>query len=558
MTKGDRLPHPRTTAAIRFASEAYDIARPRIMGRQSAGHSFLRAIVSASGGQPVSAYGLPRDKADLIQAVGALDPEATTRWLNLGELERRFSGVCHRPDVALGQEARLRLRAGPARYCLTGVTHTTASPGSMAELANTLVEPLMPWDALICTSAAVAETVRRVQAASTDYLRWRLGDAVRIESPQLPVIPLGIHCADFVFDDAERAAARAALELAADDVLALFVGRRSFGAKAHPQAMYQGLQAAASSTGVRVVLAECGWSPTERIANAHINGAALFAPSVRHLMPDGQDPAELRRYWAAADLFVSLSDNVQETFGLTPLEAMAAGLPVVATDWNGYRDTVRSGVDGFLIPTWAPAAGFGDWIAKGLEIGSLDYDAHNWSAASTTSLDMAALVEALSALISQPGLRRQMGEAGQARARDVFDWTHVIRRYEALWGELNARRLSVTDNPGELAWVEGAPRFAPPRLDPFAAFGHYPTQAITAATMASLAPGSSLETYRAMIGSDLWFATAAPEARAAPVLAALADGPAAIADLAPLMRANWGTAVVTVATLAKMGLLRLG
>ena len=41
---------------------------------------------------------------------------------------------------------------------------------------------------------------------------------------------------------------------------------------------------------------------------------------------------------AIPDIFVSLSDNIQETFGLTPLEGMASGLPVVATDWNGYRD----------------------------------------------------------------------------------------------------------------------------------------------------------------------------------------------------------------------------
>ncbi len=41
--------------------------------------------------------------------------------------------------------------------------------------------------------------------------------------------------------------------------------------------------------------------------------------------------------WQAADIFTSLSDNIQETFGLTPIEAMAAGLPSVVTDWDGYQ-----------------------------------------------------------------------------------------------------------------------------------------------------------------------------------------------------------------------------
>ena len=40
---------------------------------------------------------------------------------------------------------------------------------------------------------------------------------------------------------------------------------------------------------------------------------------------------------------------MQETFGLTPLEAMAAGLPCVVSDWNGYRDTVRLFLEG--VPT---------------------------------------------------------------------------------------------------------------------------------------------------------------------------------------------------------------
>ena len=54
---------------------------------------------------------------------------------------------------------------------------------------------------------------------------------------------------------------------------------------------------------------------------------------------------------------MSLVDNTQETFGLAVAEAMAAGLPVVASNWNGYRDLVRHGVDGYLVPSrWASTA----------------------------------------------------------------------------------------------------------------------------------------------------------------------------------------------------------
>ena len=67
----------------------------------------------------------------------------------------------------------------------------------------------------------------------------------------------------------------------------------------------------------------------------------------------GSQPASERRKklaLAAADLFCSPADNLQETFGLSVLEAMASSLPVVASDWNGYRDLVLHGRTGWLVP----------------------------------------------------------------------------------------------------------------------------------------------------------------------------------------------------------------
>lgn len=57
--------------------------------------------------------------------------------------------------------------------------------------------------------------------------------------------------------------------------------------------------------------------------------------------------------YSASDVFCSLVDNYQETFGLTLLEAMSHGLPVIASDFNGYRELVQPGITGFLVPTYA-------------------------------------------------------------------------------------------------------------------------------------------------------------------------------------------------------------
>ena len=57
--------------------------------------------------------------------------------------------------------------------------------------------------------------------------------------------------------------------------------------------------------------------------------------------------------YRAADIYVSLSDNLQETFGISIIEAMAAGLPVIASDINGYSELISHNETGCRIPvTW--------------------------------------------------------------------------------------------------------------------------------------------------------------------------------------------------------------
>jgi hypothetical protein len=186
---------------------------------------------------------------------------------------------------------------------------------------------------------------------------------------------------------------------------------------------------------------------------------------------------------------------VQETFGLTPIEAMAAGLPCVVTDWDGYRDTVRDGVDGFRIATYAPRAGLGRDLAYHHANDWISYDTYISTAAQMTAVDLAAATEALCALIVNPDLRRRMGEAGRARAREVFDWSVIIPQYQALWAELAARRTASSDLGVRPDIVDN-----PRRLDPFQMFASYPTEAIGTTTVILSEPGLTLEDARARLG----------------------------------------------------------
>ncbi|MFX4717673.1 glycosyltransferase, partial [Acinetobacter baumannii] len=84
-----------------------------------------------------------------------------------------------------------------------------------------------------------------------------------------------------------------------------------------------------------------------------------------------------------------------ETFGITPLEAMAAGLPVVVSDWDGYRATVRHGVEGFLVETLGGPPGLGDLMLDRHLFGMDSYQSYVGQVAQYTAVHVAKAAEAL-------------------------------------------------------------------------------------------------------------------------------------------------------------------
>lgn len=543
-----------SNAAVLFEPDGYVLDGPKLMGRQSAGNGFLRATVASQGPETLWGYTPSKRSAEIFETVVAdLDPAVKAAWLPASRLDLLAKvGTLYLPGPDLATHARLRLRLGPGAYSLVGVTHTIASHLAMDAITGLLTGPVMPWDALICTSRAVSESVRVMLAAEAEYLAWRLGAKAAPPIPELPTIPLGIHTADFAASPDEREAARTALGIAPDETVALFVGRLSFHAKAHPHAMYAGLERAARETGRKIVLLQCGWFANDFIEKAFRSGAATFAPSVRALFADGRADVSRRRAWAAGDVFVSLSDNIQETFGLAPVEAMAAGLPVVVTDWDGYKDTVRDGIDGFRIPTAMPAPAFGFRFALDYEAGTHTYDHYCGATCQTISVDFGKLVQALSTIVARPDLRRTMGEAGRRRAREQFDWGAVMKDYRALYTHLAGIRAEAAGRIGP------APRAAPARMSPFAAFANFSTALIEPQTAVRLLPGATVEAWDAMRVHPLFdYAQGALPERAVMdgVIRSLGERAETVDALAETLRVPVPTALIAVSVLAKMGLV---
>jgi glycosyltransferase involved in cell wall biosynthesis len=483
-----------SNAALLFHSDAYNTGGPQLMGRHSAGESFLRGFLRHAQVDRFYFWNVGSTSHERAEAI-VRQVEPVTKpvsWIGRSELGKLGEPGClFFPAPANVQESWNRRLVGARRYSICGITHTTATGQVMDAIANMVLAPVEPWDALICTSSSVRQSLSDQIASTVDYLKGRLGP---IKPPQikLETIPLGVNADDFATDDVQRRRWRTELGVPDDALVALYVGRFSIHSKMNPAPMGAALSRAAAATGREVHWVLSGWAP-DAAAPAYQQTVRDSAPGVTVHFVDGRRPEARFAIWSAADLFISFSDNVQETYGLTPVEAMAAGLPCVISDWDGYKDTVRHGIDGFRVPTYAPRPGMGTDLAFRF-FNNLDtYESYIAGTSHLVAVDPVESVRALVQLMENPDLRRRMGEAGRERARTVFDWRAIVPRYQALWAELAAIRTSgatvtpTADNP----W----------RPDPFRMFASYPTEALRPDMLFAAAPGVSSDAAVALLST---------------------------------------------------------
>ncbi|MFO0808665.1 MAG: glycosyltransferase family 4 protein [Gemmataceae bacterium] len=489
---------------VQGSPEQKAVGRPMgLMGRQVAGKAFLDAMLVHTRVEELVGltFNDPSAKSFAASCRSAPCPAAPKRRFRVVDGRRFFrefapappASVLHVPEPAGARFAWARRHAAPGRFCLSGVTHTLSSTRAVDQLRDLMLAPFEPYDTLICTSRAVVRMVRAVTDTFADYLRDRFGGTPTLR-PRLAMIPLGVDTDRYrPARPEERSAIRTTLGIADDEVVVLFVGRLSFHAKAHPFPLFAGLERATRATGKKVRLLCAGWAANDATKKVFVDGVQAFAPTVRTDFVDGTR-ADLRfAVWHAADVFASPSDNIQETFGLVMIEAMAAGLPVVATDWDGYRDLVVHGETGFLAPTTMVRGATRDATAQHL-MGELNYDHYLATCNQGTTVDIAATADAFSRLLVDAGLRRQMGEAGRRRVLARFDWRHVVRAYEDLWQEMDAERLARAAEP-----PAAGPAIYPA---PEQTFASYPTTWLDDADTVEATPGA-VERLRQILASSL-------------------------------------------------------
>jgi len=119
----------------------------------------------------------------------------------------------------------------------------------------------------------------------------------------------------------------------------------------------------------------------------------------------------LRYYYSASDAFVSTP--LYEPFGITPLEAMACGTPVIGSRVGGIKFSVVDGVTGYLVPPNDPEV----------------------------------LGRRLADLFRNPDLSRTFGRQGIERVNRLFTWRKVAGAVKTLYGEVLGNSLKWRTEP---------------------------------------------------------------------------------------------------------------
>ena len=190
----------------------------------------IKEVVSVNSTQSAEMTKLLENihRAVNIGLVNELKPLADRMGIDIYEViqaasTKPFGFVSYYPGPGLGEWSKFRSFSGDNLWSICGVTHTISSHGAMDSIANLVSSPVQPWDALVCTSYAVKNSVEEMLSSQIDYLRHRL-KATQFPLPQLPVIPLGIDTKKFAPPSLdEKLRVREIFGIGPDEIVCLFV-----------------------------------------------------------------------------------------------------------------------------------------------------------------------------------------------------------------------------------------------------------------------------------------------------------------------------------------------
>lgn len=413
-----------------------------LVGRRVANESFLRALVR---------YG---DVARYLFFIGEQSqvPAVQAFVSSLTHIDPQRISIAHRldlPDLLAAGEisvlhheshwgwffdlVAMRDRYATSHVPVTGQIHSLSYPRMLESYLRGYLNAPGLGDAVFCSSAsgrlALDETLVSVQELAATR-GWPL-ETMNFDRA---LVPLGIDIESLESSAARfpRSQMRARLSISENSLVLLCLGRFSEYDKMDLFPVIRVFARLLSQTNgreIHLVLAGArqGTGTPEMVK---LWAQAMGVAGRVHVVVDF--PAEEKGGWiSASDVFIAPSDNVQETFGLAVIEAMALGVPVVASDFDGYRDTVPDSV-GWRVATM-PEADLSSLSQWGL---SLYERPLHFLLGQGTSVDPAALLQTLAVVCADEQLRLAKGSAAKSWARLTYSWEAIIPQYESVWRKL--------------------------------------------------------------------------------------------------------------------------
>lgn len=320
------------------------------------------------------------------------------------------------------------------RIPVTWTIHCASYPELLDKLFLPMVlAPVKSYDALICTSYAVKKAVESIIERIESYTGRKCRG-------NLIINPLGIDTDRFAPQNKEVLRAKYGIEK--DAFVILWIGRFSAGDKAD---LYPLLKVFSSlikeNPGKCLKLLMAGYQPAgTKYVETLKNVVSEMGICENVIFMQDHNISTRHELYNISDVFTSPVDNVQETFGITPIEAMACGIPQVVSEWNGYKDTVVDGETGFLIKTyWA------DCFCDIDQRGYLPFDINHrtrmfhYLTSQSVAVDLEEYQKAFQRLIDDKTLYTYMSECSRKRALENYSWNKVIHNLENIWEGLRKK-----------------------------------------------------------------------------------------------------------------------
>lgn len=487
-----------TTLAGGEAENAVHFYRREVDARPRPAGSFLGAFVKHSN---VPAFFCqshdPADFDDFIRRVAKADDKAR-ECQYVAPADRKYyqyAPVLRLSGPEIGPLMWRRRTLGQQNYSIVGEIENLGHAATHAALLDLLVAPAQHWDAIVYPSQTIKVAAEKLFAMQSEYLTLRMGANASFGGVGF-IVPPGINASAYQASDENidvRDGIRRRLGIRDEDFCVLTTGKFAFYQRAHPTPLYLALESAARRTGARIHLIQAGWFDNDKLERTYRDAVKEFAPAINAIFLDGREPDIRDRVWFAADAFAAFDDAIVHGVDTEMLEAMAAGLPVVAADWGANRDIISNGENGFLVPTWLPLAESGGDLTLAPENTVMGADAARadmflaGTVSQMTAIDVRAAAEAFEVLAGDVEHRKKMSTNASRVAAESYDWPVIVRRHQALWSELRQIRSDAAEIAPAIAGRPAVPHMG----DPFTVFAPFAGHQIAEQTMVKLSPGLS-------------------------------------------------------------------